>query len=46
MNLLVDVIIDMAWIFFMGGICIVIYIFGKFFLTKMGLIDKNEVEKS
>ena len=38
MELIVDVLIEVGSIVLMGGICFTVYVYGKIFLIKIGLI--------
>ena len=42
MELIVDVLIEVGSIVLMGGICFTVYVYGKIFLIKIGLIDKEQ----
>lgn len=46
MEVLVEVIMEMASILFMGVVCFIIYIYAKLFLIKIGLIEDNQVDES
>ena len=46
MEVLVDVIFEVASILFMGVVCFIIYIYGKLFLIKIGLIEANQFDES
>ena len=46
MELIVDVLIEVGSIVLMGGICFTVYVYGKIFLIKIGLIDKEQDEES
>ena len=46
MELIVDVLIEVGSIVLMGGICFTIYVYGKIFLIKIGLIDKEQDDES
>ena len=46
MDILVDVIFEMALILFIGFICFTVYIYTKLFLIKIGLIRDNQDEES
>ena len=43
MELIEDVIIEMGSIFLMGIVFFVLYVYGKLFLIKIGLIDTEEI---
>ena len=45
MEVLVDVIIEVASILLMGIICFIIYVYAKLFLIKIGLIEENQVSE-
>ena len=42
MDLLVDVLLEVSSIALMGGICFTIYVYGKIFLIKIGLINPEQ----
>ena len=46
MDLIVDVLLEVGSIVLMGFICFTIYLNGKFFLIKIGLIDKEQKDES
>jgi len=46
MEVLVDVIFEVASIFLMGIVFFIIYVYAKLFLIKIGLIGNNQVDKS
>ena len=46
MNLIVDVLLEVGSIVLMGFICFTIYVNGKIFLIKIGLIDKEQDDES
>ena len=46
MELIADVIFEMGSILLMGIVFFVLYVYGKLFLIKIGLIDAEEVEES
>ena len=46
MKVLFDVFIEMASILFMGIVCLIIYIFGKIFLIKIGFIEEIQTDES
>ena len=46
MDLIVDVLLEVGSIVLMGFICFTIYLNGKFFLIKIGLIDKEQNDES
>ena len=46
MELIVDVLIEVGSIVLMGGICFTVYVYGKIFLIKIGLIDKEQDDAS
>ena len=46
MELIVDVLIEVGSIVLMGGICFTVYVYGKIFLIKIGLIDKEQDDES
>ena len=46
MGVIIDVIIEVASILLMGIICFIIYIYAKFFLIKIGLIEENQSDDS
>ena len=46
MDLIVDVLLEVGSIALMGGICFTIYVYGKIFLIKIGLIDKEQDDES
>ena len=46
MELIVEVLIEVGSIVLMGGICFTIYVYGKIFLIKIGLIDKEQDDES
>lgn len=46
MDLIVDAILEVGSIVLMGCICFIIYVYGKMFLIKIGLIDGGEDESN
>ena len=46
MDLIVDVLLEVGSIALMGGICFTIYVFGKIFLIKIGLINPEQEDGS
>ena len=46
MEVLVEVIIEVASILLMGIVCFIIYVYAKLFLIKIGIIEDNEVDES
>ena len=46
MDLIADVIFEMGSILLMGIVFFVLYVYGKLFLIKIGLIDAEEVDES
>ena len=46
MELIVDVLIEVGSIVLMGFICFTVYVYGKIFLIKIGLIDKGQDDES
>ena len=46
MEVIADVIFEMASIILMGIVFFVLYVYGKLFLIKIGLIDTEEVDES
>ena len=46
MELIVDVLLDVGSIVLMGCICFTIYVYGKIFLIKIGLIDQEQNDES
>jgi len=46
MELIVDVLIEVGSIVFMGYICFTVYVYGKTFLIKIGLIDEEQDDES
>ena len=42
MDLIVDVLLEVGSIVLMGCICFTIYVYGKIFLIKIGLIDQEQ----
>ena len=44
MELIVDVLLEVGSIALMGGICFTVYVYGKIFLIKIGLIDEEKDE--
>ena len=46
MELIVDVIKDVGSIVLMVGICFTVYVYGKIFLIKIGLIDNEQDDES
>ena len=46
MEVIADVIFEMGSIIFMGIFFFVLYVYGKLFLIKIGLIDAEEVDES
>ena len=46
MEIIIDVIIEIGSILIMGIVCFVLYINGKLFLIKIGLIDDEQVDES
>jgi len=46
MGVIVDVIFEMGSIIIMGIVCFVLYIYGKLFLIKIGMIDAEQVDES
>ena len=46
MELIVDVLLEVGSIVLMGCICFTIYVYGKIFLIKIGLIDQEQNDGS
>jgi hypothetical protein len=46
MEVIVDAIFEMGSILLMGIVFFVLYVYGKLFLIKIGLIDAEEVDES
>ena len=46
MEVIVDVIFEMGSILLMGIVFFVLYVYGKLFLIKIGLIDAEEIDES
>ena len=46
MEVIVDVIFEMGSILLMGIVFFVLYVYGKLFLNKIGLIDAEQVDES
>ena len=46
MDLILDVLLEVGSIVLMGFICFTIYVNGKNFLIKIGLIDKEQDDES
>ena len=46
MDLIVDVLLEVGSIALMGGICFTVYVYGKIFLIKIGLIYKEQDDES
>ena len=46
MEVIVDVIFEMGSILIMGFVCFALYVNGKLFLFKIGLIDDAQVDES
>ncbi|MBC8257544.1 MAG: hypothetical protein H8E38_00860 [SAR324 cluster bacterium] len=46
MEVIVDVIFEMGSILIMGVVFLVLYVYGKLILIKIGLIDVEEVDES
>ena len=46
MEVLKDVIIEMIYIIIIGIVCLIIYIYGKIFLIKIGIIEENKANNS
>ena len=46
MDLIVDVLLEVFSIVLMGFICFTIYVNGKIFLIKIGIIDKEQDDES
>ena len=46
MEVIADVIFEMGSIILMGIVFFVLYVYGKLFLIKIGLIDAEEVDES
>ena len=46
MEMIEDVIFEMGSILIMGIVFFILYVFGKLFLIKIGLIDAEEVDES
>ena len=46
MELIVEVLIEVGSIVLMGCICFRVYVYGKIFLIKIGLIDKEQDDES
>ena len=42
MDLIVDVLLEVGSIVLMGCICFTVYVYGKIFLIKIGLIDQEQ----
>ena len=46
MDLIVDVLLEVGSIALMGFICFIVYVYGKIFLIKIGLIDNEQDDES
>ena len=46
MDLILDVLLEVGSIVLMGCICFIVYVYGKIFLIKIGLIDKEQDDAS
>ena len=46
MDVIIDVILEMGSILLMGIVCFLLYIYGKLFLIKIGMIDAEQVDES
>lgn len=46
MEVITDVIFEMGSIILMGIVFFVLYVYGKLFLIKIGLIDAEEIDES
>ena len=46
MELIEDVLIEVGSFFLMGCICLTVYVYGKIFLIKIGIIDKQQDDES
>ena len=46
MEVIADVIFEMGSILLMGIVFFVLYVYGKLFLIKIGLIDAEEIDES
>ena len=46
MELIVDILIEVGSIVLMGCICFTVYVYGKIFLIKIGLIVKEQDDES
>ena len=46
MELIVDVLIEVGSFVLMGCICLTVYVYGKVYLIKIGLIDKEQDDES
>ena len=46
MALIVDILIEVGSIVLMVGICFTVYVYGKVYLIKIGLIDKEQDDES
>ena len=46
MEVIADVIFEMGSILLMGIVFLVLYVYGKWFLIKIGLIDAEELDES
>jgi len=46
MEVITDVILEMGSIILMGIVFFVLYVYGKLFLIKIGLIEAKEVDES
>ena len=42
MNLIVDVLLELGSIVLMGSICFIVYVYGKIFLIRIGLINPEQ----
>ena len=42
MNLIVDVLLELGSIALMGYICFIVYVYGKIFLIRIGLINPEQ----
>ena len=42
MELIVDVLLEVGSIVLMGCICFTVYVYGKIFLIKIGIIDQEQ----
>ena len=42
MELIIDVLLEVGSIDLMGGICFIVYVYGKIFLIRIGLINPEK----